>query len=137
MNNEYLKLLKDKYFLKSKDFKKLKKDINEYIKKCLFKRWINNMNKIKLINKPNFIDNNILKDLINKIYINNKIKNISKIDFRFKECISNNSLVYTLSIECNENATFYNDIKLFSGKDVIIKSMVFRKDENYKPFIYW
>ena len=38
MNNEYLKLLKDKYFLKSKDFKKLKKDINEYIKKCLFKR---------------------------------------------------------------------------------------------------
>ena len=93
------------------------------------------MNKIKLINKPNFIDNNILKDLINKIYINNKIKNISKIDFRFKECI-HNSLVYTLSIECNENATFYNDIKLFSGKDIVIKSMVFRKDENYKPFIY-
>ena len=94
------------------------------------------MNNIKLINKPNFIDNNILKDLINNIYINNKIKNISKIDFRFKECICNNSLVYTLSIECNEGATFYNDIKLFSGKDIIIKSMVFRKDENYKPYIY-
>ena len=94
------------------------------------------MNKIKLINKPNFIDNIILKDLINNIYKNNKIKNISKIDFRFKECIDSNSLVYTLSIECNESATFYNDIKLFSGKDIIIKSMVFRKDENYKPFIY-
>ena len=95
------------------------------------------MNKIKLINKPNFINDNILKDLINKIYNNNNIKNISKIDFRFKECINNNSLVYMLSIHCNENATFYNDIKLFSGNDVIIKSMVFRKDENYKPFIYW
>ena len=95
------------------------------------------MNKIKLINKPNFLNDNILKDLINNIYINNKIKNISKIDFRFKECINNNILIYTLSIECNESATFYNDIELFSGKDIIIKSMVFRKDENYKPFIYW
>ena len=95
------------------------------------------MKNIKLINKHNFLDKNILKDVINKIYINNKIKNISKIDFRFKECINNNSLVYVLSIECNENVTFYNDIKLFSGKDIIIKSMVFRKDENYKPFIYW
>ena len=94
------------------------------------------MENIKLINKPIFVDNNILKDIINKIYSNNKIKNISKIDFRYKECIDNNSLVYTLSIECNERATFYNDIKLFSGKDIIIKSMVFRKDENYKPFIY-
>ena len=94
------------------------------------------LKKIKLINKPNFLNDNILKDLINKIYINNKIKNISKIDFRFKECINNNSLVYTLNIYCNENATFYNDIKLFSGEDVIIKNMVFRKDENYKPFIY-
>ena len=95
------------------------------------------LNKIKLINKPNFLNDNILKDLINKIYNNNKIKNISKIDFRYKERINNNSLVYTLIIHCNENATFYNDIKLFSGNDVIIKSMVFRKDENYKPFIYW
>lgn len=95
------------------------------------------MNKIKLINKPNFINDNLLKDLINKIYINNNIKNISKIDFRYKECINNNSLVYTLNIYCNENATFYNDIKLFSGEDIIIKNMVFRKDENYKPFIYW
>ena len=95
------------------------------------------MKNIKLINKPNFLDDILLKDVINKIYINNKIKNISKIDFRFKECINNNSLVYTLSIECNESATFYNNIKLFSGKDIIIKSMVFRKDENYKPFIYW
>ena len=94
------------------------------------------MKNIKLINKPNFLDDILLKDVINKIYINNKIKNISKIDFRFKECINNNSLVYTLSIECNESATFYNNIKLFSGKDIIIKSMVFRKDENYKPFIY-
>ena len=95
------------------------------------------MNTIKLINRPNFLSDNILKDLINNIYINNKIKNISEIDFRFKECIDNNVLVYTLSIECNESATFYNDVKLFSGKDIIIKSMVFRKDENYKPFIYW
>ena len=95
------------------------------------------MEKIKLINKPNFLNDNILKDLINNIYINNKIKNISKIDFRFIECIDNNSLVYTLSIHCNENATFYNNIKLFSGEDVIIKNMVFRKDENYKPYIYW
>ena len=95
------------------------------------------MNKIKLINKPNFLNDNLLKDLIKNIYVNNKIKNISKIDFRFKECINNNILVYTLSIECNESATFYNDIELFSGKDIIIKSMVFRKDENYKPFIYW
>ena len=94
------------------------------------------MKNIKLINKPNFINDNILKDLINKIYSNNNIKNISKIDFRYKECINNNSLVYTLSIYCNENATFYNDIKLFSGEDIIIKNMVFRKDENYKPFIY-
>ena len=94
------------------------------------------MKNIKLINKPNFLNDNILKDLINKIYNNNKIKNISKIDFRFKECINNNSLVYVLSIHCNENATFYNNIKLFSGEDVIIKSMVFRKDENYKSFIY-
>ena len=37
MNNEYLRLLKDKTFLKSKDFKKLKKDINEYIKKDYLK----------------------------------------------------------------------------------------------------
>ena len=95
------------------------------------------MKTIKLINKPNFLNENILKDLINKIYNNNKIKSISKIDFRYKECINNNSLVYILSIHCNENATFYNDIKLFSGENVIIKSMVFRKDENYKPFIYW
>ena len=94
------------------------------------------MKTLKLINKPNFLNDNILKDLVNKIYINNNIKNISKIDFRFKECINNNSLVYTLSIYCNESATFYNDIKLFSGNDVIIKSMVFRKDENYKPFLY-
>ena len=94
------------------------------------------MENIKLINRPNFLDNNILNDIINKIYGNNKIKNISKIDFRFKECVDNNSLVYVLSIECNENATFYNGIKLFSGKDIIIKNMVFRKDENYKPFIY-
>ena len=95
------------------------------------------MKTIKLINKPNFLNNNILKNLINKIYINNKIKNISKIDFKYKECINNNSLVYTLNIYCNGSATFYNDIKLFSGEDIIIKSMVFRKDENYKPFIYW
>ena len=95
------------------------------------------MLKIKLINKPNFLNENILKDLINNIYFNNKIKNISKIYFRFNECIDNNSLVYTLSIYCNESATFYNDIKLFSGENIIIKSMVFRKDENYKPYIYW
>ena len=95
------------------------------------------MKSIKLINMPSFVDDNILKDIINKIYSNNKIKNISKIYFRYKECIDNNSLVYTLSIECNESATFYNDIKMFSGKDIVIKSMVFRKDENYKPFIYW
>ena len=37
MNNDYLKLLKDKDFLKSKDFKKLKKDINEYIKNSYLK----------------------------------------------------------------------------------------------------
>ena len=95
------------------------------------------MKTIKLINKPNFLNENILKDLINKIHNNNKIKSISKIYFRYKECINNNSLVYILSIHCNESATFYNDIKLFSGENVIIKSMVFRKDENYKPFIYW
>ena len=95
------------------------------------------MNKIKLINKPNFLNDNILKDLIINIYINNKIKNISKIYFRYKECINNNSLVYTLSIHCNGCATFYNDIKLFSGEDVIIKNMVFRKDENFKPYLYW
>ena len=94
------------------------------------------MNTIKLINKPNFINNNILKDLINKIYINNKIKNISQIDFRFKECICNNSLIYTLYIECNESATFYKDVKLFSGNDIIITNMVFRKDENYKVYLY-
>ena len=95
------------------------------------------MNKIKLNNKPNFINDIILKDLINNIYKNNNIKNISEIDFRFIECIDNDSLVYTLSIHCNESATFYNDIKLFSGKDIIIKNMVFRKDKNYKVFIYW
>ena len=95
------------------------------------------LNTIKLINKPIFLNEYILKDLVNNIYKNNKIKNISKIDFRFKECISNNSLVYILSIHCNESATFYGDIKLFSGEDVIVKGMVFRKDENYKPFIYW
>ena len=95
------------------------------------------MNKIKLINKPNFLNDNILKELVNKIYKNNNIKNISKIDFRYKECIDNNSLVYTLSIHCNGSATFYNDIKLFSGEDVVIKSMVFSKNENYKPYIYW
>ena len=37
MNNEYLKLLKNKDFLKSKDFKNLKKDINEYIKNVYLK----------------------------------------------------------------------------------------------------
>lgn len=95
------------------------------------------MNTIKLINKPNFLNDNILKELINKIYINNKIKNITKIDFSFKECIDDNSLVYVLSIHCNESATFYNDVKLFSGENIIIKSMVFRKDENFKPYLYW
>ena len=103
----------------------------------IIKGVIQYMNKIKLINKPNFLNDNILKDLINNIYKNNNIKNISKIDFRFKECICNNSLVYVLSIHCNESATFYNDIKLFSGENIIIKSMVFRKDENYKVFLYW
>ena len=100
------------------------------------KRGVQNMLNIELINKPNFLDEDILNDVINKIYINNKIKNISKIEFRFKECINNNSLVYTLSIYCNECSTFYKDVKLFSGEDIIIKSMVFRKDENYKPFLY-
>ena len=95
------------------------------------------MLNIELINKPNFLNNNILNDVVNKIYINNKIKNISKIEFRFNECIDNNSLVYTLSIHCNGCATFYKDIKLFSGEDIIVKSMVFRKDEDYKPFLYW
>lgn len=95
------------------------------------------MLNIKLINKPDFLSNTLLDDIINKIYANNKIKNISEINFTFKECIDNNSLVYVLRIECNESATFYNDIKLFSGKDIIVKSMVFRKDENFKPFIYW
>ena len=33
MKDEYLKLLKDKDFLNSKSFKKLKNDFNEYIKK--------------------------------------------------------------------------------------------------------
>ena len=33
MNDEYLKLLKDKDFLNSKSFKKLKKEINNFIKK--------------------------------------------------------------------------------------------------------
>lgn len=37
MKNEYLSLLKDKDFLKSKIFKKFKKDINEYIKKDYLK----------------------------------------------------------------------------------------------------
>ena len=95
------------------------------------------MENIKLINKPKFINNNILNNLINQIYMNNKIKNIFEINFRYIECIDNNSLIYTLSIYCNEGATFYNNIKLFSGEDIIIKSMVFRKDENYKPFICW
>ena len=94
------------------------------------------MNNIKLTNKPNFINNIILKDLIINIYKNNNIKNISKIDFRFKECIDNNSLIYTLSIHCNESATFYKDVKMFSGNDAIIKNIVFRKDENYKPYLY-
>ena len=95
------------------------------------------MLNIKLVNKPKFINNNILNNLINQIYMNNKIKNIFEINFRYIECIDNNSLIYTLSIYCNEGATFYNNIKLFSGEDIIIKSMVFRKDENYKPFICW
>ena len=95
------------------------------------------MKGIKLINKPNFLNDILLKDLIINIYKNNKIKNISKIDFRSKECINNNSLVYTLNIHCNESATFYNDVKLFSGENIIIKSMVFRKDENYKLYLYW
>ena len=94
------------------------------------------MNNIKLINKPNFLNDNILKELVNNIYINKNIKNISKIDFRFKECIDDNILIYTLSIYCNGSATFYNDIKLFSGENVVIKSMVFKKDENYKVFMY-
>ena len=93
------------------------------------------MENIKLINKTKFINNNILNNLIKQIYMNNKIKNIFEINFRYIECIDNNSLIYTLSIYCNEGATFYNNIKLFSGEDIIIKSMVFRKDENYKPFI--
>lgn len=95
------------------------------------------MNNIKLINKPNFINEYILKDLINNIYKNNKIKNISKIDFRYKECIDDNSLIYTLNIYCNKSATFYNDVKLFSGENIIIKSVVFRKDESFKPYLYW
>lgn len=37
MNNEYLKMLKDKTFLESKEFKKFKKDINEYIKNVYLK----------------------------------------------------------------------------------------------------
>ena len=32
MNNDYLKLLKDKEFLNSKEFKKLKKEFNGFIK---------------------------------------------------------------------------------------------------------
>lgn len=37
MNNEVLKLLKDKKFLESKEFKKFKKEINEYIKNSFLK----------------------------------------------------------------------------------------------------
>ena len=33
MKDEYLKLLKDKDFLNSKSFKKLKKEFNDFIKK--------------------------------------------------------------------------------------------------------
>ena len=33
MNNDYLKLLKDKNFLKSDTFKKLKKEVNDFIQK--------------------------------------------------------------------------------------------------------
>lgn len=95
------------------------------------------MNTLKLVNKPKFINENILKELINKIYTNNKIKNITKIDFRFNESIDDNSLIYTLSIYCNKSATFYKDVKLFSGENIIVKSMVFRKDENFKPYLYW
>ena len=95
------------------------------------------MENIKLVNKPKFINDDILNNLISQIYLNNEIKNIFEINFRYIECIDNNSLIYTLSIYCNEGATFYKDIKLFSGEDIIIKSMVFRKDENYKPFICW
>ena len=95
------------------------------------------MLNIKLVNKPKFINDNILNNLISQIYLNNEIKNIFEINFRYIECIDNNSLIYTLSIYCNERATFYKDIKLFSGNDIIVKSMVFRKDENYKPFICW
>lgn len=32
MNDNYLKLLKDKKFLESKEFKKLKKEFNDFIK---------------------------------------------------------------------------------------------------------
>ena len=32
MNNDYLKLLKDKEFLSSEEFKKLKKEFNDFIK---------------------------------------------------------------------------------------------------------
>ena len=107
---------------------------NIYVK--INKGVIQYMDKIKLINKPNFLNDNILKDLFIKIYNNNNIKNISKIDFRFKECINHNSLVYVLNIHFNESATFYNDVKLFSGENIIVKGVVFRKDENYKPFLY-
>ena len=33
MNNEYLKLLKNNVFLKSKEFKKIKNEVNSFIKK--------------------------------------------------------------------------------------------------------
>ena len=64
MNNEYLKLLKDKKFLESKEFKKLKKDINDFIKNVAYvddvKDYI-----VKYVKDCNLF-NDMINDLINK-----------------------------------------------------------------------
>lgn len=91
---------------------------------------------MKIINKPYFLNDNILKDVINKIYLNKKIKDIKSISFCFKDKI-NKSLIYSISIECSEKITYIDGVEVLKGNDIIIHNIVFRKDENYKAYLYW
>lgn len=94
------------------------------------------MYSIKLENKPDFLNNDILKDIVDKIHKNKKIKDINSIYFYLAD-ETDNKLIYQLAIECNSAATFIDGVKLCSGCDIILKSAVFDKKDNFKPCLYW
>lgn len=90
------------------------------------------MYNFKLKNKPNFLNNDILKNIIDIIHENKNIKDISSIRFYLKEDLID-KLIYQLAVDCNEKITHIGNVELYLGSDVVVFNIAFRKNENYKP----